>query len=66
VRKTVKYGEVVFYGSDGAPRTSKISPDGSYEIKDVAGGDMKIAVLTPDPKDIPNPDRNKKGPDPRI
>jgi len=58
----MKYGEVVFFGSDGVPKTSKIDKDGNYEITDLAGGEVKIAVRSVNPKEVPSGDR--KGPNP--
>jgi hypothetical protein len=73
--KPVVYGSVGFVGSDGVPKTAKISPDGSYAVKDVRAGEAKITVTSelpaktarsaevpPDwPKEVPPPDKGEAG-----
>jgi len=62
--KTVKYGDVIVYGSDGKSQKSPIDREGFFEVKDVASGECKVAVVSLNPKDVPSPDREAKGPDP--
>jgi hypothetical protein len=51
--KAVVYGSIAFIGPDGTPRTSRINPDGSYSVKDVAVGEAKIVIISELP--APNP-----------
>lgn len=62
--KSVKYGEVVVFGSDGQPITVKINGDGTYMATGVASGECKFAVRAIHPKEVPDPKREKKSPDP--
>jgi len=47
--KPVVYGTVGFVGADGLPRSSRINPDGTYTVKDVAAGEAKITIDSPQP-----------------
>jgi hypothetical protein len=58
--KAVRFGEIVVYGSDGLPRTAKISREGEYEIKDLVSGDAKVAVSSIHPKDVPPATHDEK------
>jgi len=48
--KVVTSGFVTLVGSDGAPKQSPISEDGSYKVAGVASGDAKVAVSSPNPE----------------
>jgi hypothetical protein len=45
----VVHGSVGFVGADGIPRSTRINPDGTYTVKDVAVGEAKITVQSPKP-----------------
>ncbi len=45
----LKYGTVLVQGGNGEPKQSPISTDGTYNIKGVVAGTVKIAVSSPDP-----------------
>jgi len=50
--KAVCSGSVIVGGSDGVPKSSPIEPDGSYVVKDVAAGTVKLTVHSPDPGEV--------------
>jgi PHD/YefM family antitoxin component YafN of YafNO toxin-antitoxin module len=50
--KPVPFGQVLFEGSDGASRQSNIDKNGKFFIEDVATGEAKVAVMSPNPKSI--------------
>jgi hypothetical protein len=63
--KIVSSGSVIVGGSDGVPRSGEIAADGSYAVKDIAAGQVKITVHSPDPgavKYIPRKDEDKPPP----
>jgi len=47
--KAITSGSVTALGSDGIARTGSIEKDGSYSVKGVAAGDVKLSVASPDP-----------------
>jgi hypothetical protein len=47
--RPVTYGSVVFLGADQTARSGVIEPDGSYTVKGVHPGEVKVAVLSRDP-----------------
>jgi hypothetical protein len=49
--KTVQVGTVQAAGYDGVPRFSPIK-DGSYEIKDLPAGGVRMTVSSPDPVQV--------------
>lgn len=50
--KPVSLGAVVFVGTDGAPRTGSIEPDGSFLVKGVTPGPARIAVASLNPAQL--------------
>jgi hypothetical protein len=50
--KAVPWGQIIFEGSDGASRQGNIDRDGSFLVEDLATGDAKVAVMSPNPKSI--------------
>jgi hypothetical protein len=42
-------GSIVVAGSDGIVKSGPIKDDGTYEVKDIAAGDIKITVSSIDP-----------------
>jgi hypothetical protein len=50
--KPVPFGQVLFEGSDGASRQSNIDKNGNFFIEDLAVGDAKVAIMSPNPKSI--------------
>jgi hypothetical protein len=58
--KPVVFGTVLFHGKDGL-RQGNISPDGSYAVRDVAAGEARAAVNSPNPRGIElYPNKNPK------
>jgi hypothetical protein len=49
--KPVVFGTVLIQGRDGL-RQGNIAPDGSYTVRDVAAGEVRVAVSSPNPKGI--------------
>jgi hypothetical protein len=47
--KPVVFGTVLIVGTDGLPRIGPILEDGTYEVKGVRAGPVRIAVSSPDP-----------------
>jgi hypothetical protein len=50
--KSVPFGTVMIEGSDGSTRQGNIEKDGSYTVRDVAAGQVRVAVNSPNPKGI--------------
>lgn len=50
--KTVLWGTVLIEGSDGGHRQGSIERDGTFYVEDLATGDAKVAVNSPNPKSI--------------
>lgn len=50
--KVLQFGQVMFEGKDGGTRQGSIGKDGSYAVQDLAVGDAKVAVNSPNPKSI--------------
>jgi hypothetical protein len=59
--KKLVWGSVVLVGEDQKPVQARIQPDGTYLVKDVPFGLVRIAVHSPDPGLAP-PDRKQRGP----
>lgn len=47
--KPIVYGTVTIVGSDGIANQAVINPDGTYEILDIAAGECKVGVASPNP-----------------
>jgi len=47
--KPVVYGTVIAVCSDGITRNANIEPDGSYRLDNLPAGEVKLAVLSPEP-----------------
>lgn len=47
--KPVSLGTIVFVGADGAPQTSLIASDGTFEVMGLRPGLAKVAVISLDP-----------------
>jgi hypothetical protein len=62
--KTLSSGSVLVLSSDGIPKSSPIEPDGSYHIKDIVSGTIKISVNSPDPGEIEHHPRKRDEPPP--
>jgi hypothetical protein len=45
----VTFGAVAIYGADGQTASGRIDADGHYTVDKVPIGDVKMAVLTPNP-----------------
>jgi hypothetical protein len=60
--KPVRMGWVLVSGNDGLVRSVAIEDDGSYHVKEVPAGPVKLSVTSPDPS-APRPPSRKKGPD---
>ena len=61
--KPVVFGTVLVQGSDGNARQGNIGTDGSFTVRGVAVGSVKVAVNSPNPRGItlvPPKDPNKK------
>jgi hypothetical protein len=58
--KKLMYGQVSVVGSDGVPKGGVIEKDGTYAVKDIATGAVKIGVYSPDPATILPPKRKPK------
>src|SRR5262245_28898227 len=64
--KPVVYGTVFAVGSDQQLRTAAIDPDGSYRLEKVPAGEVRLAVVSPDPAEVTvvgreGPKGSKKG-----
>jgi hypothetical protein len=51
-KKPLVFGTVMVLGPDKLPRQSQIGEDGSYVVKDIPPGEVKVAVNTVDPKSM--------------
>ncbi len=64
--KVVSRGSVVMVGGDRKPLVGRIEPDGTYSLKGVPAGIIRIGVVSPDPaaasKTIRRAPQNRKGP----
>jgi hypothetical protein len=49
--KKVKVGTVTVFGGDGVVKYGLIDRDGNFTVKDVCGGDVRICVASPHPKE---------------
>jgi hypothetical protein len=47
--KPIVYGTVIAVCSDGISRSANIEPDGSYRFDSLPTGEVKLAVLSPEP-----------------
>ena len=47
--KSVVRGSVLVVGTDRVPKQGPINPDGTYLVKDITAGAVKIAVISPQP-----------------
>ncbi len=61
--KAVPWGQVLFEGSDGATRQGSIDKDGGYLVDDLAVGEVKVAVMSPNPKGITVMSKGNKQPE---
>jgi hypothetical protein len=62
--KLLGYGSVVLYDSDGKPMTAGISDKGEYSFTGVRAGEVRLAVVSIDPKSKKELiGRKKKGPE---
>src|SRR5215469_4912553 len=59
--RPVIYGSVVLIGSDDMPVTGRINADGTYVVSAVPSGDVRVAVVSPDPATPRRPDRKLPG-----
>lgn len=50
--KTVTYGTVTVVASDGRVFTAPIGPDGTYRIRAVPAGPVRVAVSSPNPRSV--------------
>jgi hypothetical protein len=50
--KPVLFGTVLIECADGSIRQGNIEKDGSYTVRGVAAGDVKVAVNSPNPKGV--------------
>jgi len=50
--KSVPWGTVLIEGSDGGHRQGSIEKDGTFYVEDLATGEVKVAVNSPNPKSI--------------
>jgi hypothetical protein len=55
--KPVVCGAVTFFGVDGVPVTVALSPDGTYRAKEVAVGEVRVAIHSLDPARPLNPEK---------
>src|SRR2546423_1305899 len=62
--KVVRSGSVLAVGGDGLPRGGKIEDDGTYTIRDICAGPVKILVNSPDPGNYVHHPRKKDEPPP--
>jgi hypothetical protein len=60
--KLVTYGTVLALCSDGITRNANIEPDGSYRLEHIPIGEVKFAVISPEPPD-PDVSARKTGRD---
>jgi hypothetical protein len=58
--KPVVFGTVLVHGKDGL-RQGAIQPDGSFTVRDIAAGEARVAINSPNPKGIQlYPNKNPK------
>jgi hypothetical protein len=57
--RSVIYGSVVLIGSDDMPVTGHINSDGTYAVSGVPVGDVRVAVVSPNPARPQPPDRKR-------
>jgi hypothetical protein len=50
--KAVKFGTVTVFGGDGVPKYGVIDRSGKYSISDITGGDIKLTVESPHPREV--------------
>jgi hypothetical protein len=55
--KPIVYGTVIAVCSDGISRSANIEPDGSYRLDNLPTGEVKLAVLSPEPYETPSSPR---------
>jgi hypothetical protein len=59
-------GIVTAVGSDGAPRSARIQPDGRYEIPGLPTGKIRIAVESPDPREAEGSEGGEGAKKPKV
>src|SRR5438105_4200207 len=47
--RPVTYGSIILASPDGTARSAALEPDGSYKVEGMRAGEIRVAVLTPDP-----------------
>jgi hypothetical protein len=47
----VVYGTVTAVGGDGITHSANIEPDGTYRLNNLPAGEVKLAVISPEPPD---------------
>jgi hypothetical protein len=47
--RPIIYGSVVLIGTDDMPVTGRINSDGTYAVAGVPAGEVRVAVVSPDP-----------------
>lgn len=57
--KPVVFGSVVMIGSDGMPKSGAIEPDGTYRVRGVKVGTVKVSVSSPTPPGLVPARKNK-------
>jgi len=62
--RPVKFGTVLFEGSDGVARQGNIEKDGSYSVRDVASGQARVTVNSPNPRSITMTSKGDRKPEP--
>ena len=65
-KKPVVFGTIQVIGPDRMPRQATIAPDGSYSIKDIPPGDVKVGVTSVDPKSLGKKILRREGVDPKL
>jgi hypothetical protein len=64
--KALKVGSVSVLGSDGIPKTDSIRDDGTFLVRDIPAGTIKIAVNSRDPAKSQPKTRKKGAPPPKA
>src|SRR5262245_21552451 len=64
--KALKVGSVSVLGSDGIPKTDAIREDGTFLVRNIPAGPIKIAVNSPDPAKSQPKARKKDAPLPKA
>src|SRR5437660_12134918 len=59
--QTVCSGSVTVFGGDGLVKSAPIGADGSYHVKDIAAGTIKIIVNSPQPGVAPKNPSTRPG-----